>query len=123
MLKSDILCGCLTRVPPRGRSTLADREPNISTYVDPALFRYMSISLLNMLSLFAPTQLADRYSVRFVYCSLWKVFLSLHWFFAIVTSCPLVLLSSLTETNISINIIITNQYFKRFYLISEFPGF
>ena len=79
-------------------SHLAYPESNISIKVYPARLRYMSILLLNILTLLAPTQSADNLFHSFtVLCEHENVLISsLHCFFANVTPCPLVLLSSLT---------------------------
>ena len=79
-------------------SHLAYRESNLSIYVYPARLRYMSILFLNILTLLAPTQSADNLFHSFTVLCENENFLisSLHCFFANVTPCPLVLLSSLT---------------------------
>ena len=60
---------------------------------------YMSILFLNILTLLAPTQSADKLFHSFtVFCGNENFLISsLHCFFAKVTPCSLVLLSSLTE--------------------------
>ena len=70
--------------------------------------RYMSILFLNILILLAPKQSADNLFNSFtVLCENENCLISsLHCFFVNVNLCPLVLLSSLTEKNISINIFI-----------------
>ena len=82
----------------------------------------MSILFLNILTLLAPIQSADNMFHSFTVLCENENFLisSLHCFFANVTPCPLVLLSSLTvEKNISVNIFIPIQYFKHLNLISS----
>ena len=79
----------------------------------------MSILFLNILTLLAPTQSADNLFHSFTVLYENVLISSLHCFFANVTRCPLVLLSSLTEKNISVNIFISIQYFKHLNLISS----
>ena len=86
----------------------------------------MSILVLNILTLVAPTQSTGNLLHSFtVLCENDNSLVSSqHCFFANVTPCPVVLLSSLTEKNISVNILIPIQYFKYFYMISSrSPGF
>ena len=86
----------------------------------------MSILFLNILTLLAPTQSADNLFHSFtVLCENENVLISsLHCFFANVTPCPLVLLSSLTVKQIfHVNIFIPIQYFKHLNLISQSSGF
>ena len=66
----------------------------------------MSILFLNILTLLAPTQSADNLFHSFTVLCENENFLisSLHCFFANVTPCPLVLLSSLTEKKIFLSI-------------------
>ena len=74
----------------------------------------MSILFLNILTLLAPTQSDDNLFHSFTVLCENEHFLifSLRCFFANVTPCPLVLLSSLTvKKNISVNIFVPIQYF------------
>ena len=73
----------------------------------------MSILFLNILTILAPTQSADNLFHSFTILCENENFLisSLHWFFAYVTPCPLVLFLD-REKNISVNIFIPIQYFK-----------
>ena len=66
----------------------------------------MSILFLNILTLLAPTQSADNLFHSFTILCENEYFLisSLHCFFANVTPCPLVLLSSLTVNKIFLSI-------------------
>ena len=98
----------LTRLPPRD-STLDGRwtrKPFGLSRVQPIYLRYMSILFLNILTLLAPTQSADNLFQSFnVLCENENVLISnLHCFFANVTPCPLVLLSSLTVKKIFLSI-------------------
>ena len=91
----------LTRLPPTRDSTLDGRwtrKPFGLSRVQPIYLRYMSILFLNILTLLAPTQSADNLFHSFTVLCENENFLisSLHCFFANVTPCPLVLLSSLT---------------------------
>ena len=82
----------------------------------------MSILFLNILTLLAPTQSADNLFHSFTVLCEYENYLisSLHCFFANVTPCPLVLLSSLSVKKIiSVNIFISIQYFKLLNLISS----
>ena len=87
----------------------------------------MSVLFLNILTLLAPTQSADNLFHSFtVLCENENVLVSnLHCFFANVTPCPLVLLSSLTEKKIYFcQYFHTHSIFKKnLYLISsQSPG-
>ena len=89
-------------------------------YVYPALTRYVSILFLNILTLLACTHYFDNL-FQTLMC-LWEnenfLTSSLLCFFTSVKLCPLVfVLSLISKTNIRINIFITIQYLKHFYLI------
>ena len=103
----------------------AYRESNLSISVYPARFRYISILFFNILTLLAPTQSAEYLFHLFTVIGENENFLisSLHCFFANITPCPLVLLSSLFVTkHIFVNIFIPFQYFKHLNLIFKSSG-
>ena len=78
----------------------------------------MSILCLNIFTLLAPTQSADNMFRSLTVLCEYFLISSLH-FFANVTRNPLLLLSSLTENNISVNIFIRIQYTKPLNVISS----
>ena len=89
-------------------------------YVYPALTRYLSILFLNILTLLACTHSSDNlFHTLMVLCENENFLTSnLLCFFTRVKLCPLVILLSLIwKKNVRINIFITIQYLKHFYLI------
>ena len=89
-------------------------------YVYPALTRYLSILFLNILTLLACTHSSDNlFHTLMVLCENENFLTSnLLCFFTRVKLCPLVILLSLiSKKKVSINIFITIQYLKHFYLI------
>ena len=89
-------------------------------YVYPALTRYLSILFLNILTLLACTHSSDNlFHTLMVLCENENFLTSnLLCFFTRVKLCPLVILLSLIwKKKVRINIFITIQYLKHFYLI------
>ena len=84
--------------------------PTLSIKVYSAFLKCMSILLLNMLTLLAPTQSSDNmfHSFTVLYENENFLIYNLHYCFANANSCPMVLLSSLAEkTNIYVDIFVT----------------
>ena len=97
-------------------SSFAYPESNLSIQMYPALLRYVLILLLNILTLLAPTKSANSlFNSLTALCENYNFLISsLHCFFANVTPCLQVLLSSLIENKTSDHIFIPIQYFKYF---------